>query len=308
MRRRARLPARSPTRRRAACMAKASSLSSWSRSSSGPGTSTEIPGSRALVFDQLEVLGDLGGLAEHDRSRAVLLVRQPDRLLDEVALQAASAHVLAALFEDHDHVVGGAAAGTDEHQLHRPRRKVAAAAIGRAVHRDDVIASGLGEEGHSVAAPTYGAVHGVLCFSAACARQHHACYKCLCVNDLGVAGERLRLYSSPPSSSFGGFGATLASRAAFLCKIRSFSAFPGNSRMKTYTAKVGEVEQGWFLVDAQGKVLGRLAVQIATRLRGKHKPQYTPHVDTGDYIVVVNASKLRVTGRKTERKTYYSHS
>jgi len=78
--------------------------------------------------------------------------------------------------------------------------------------------------------------------------------------------------------------------------------------MKTYTAKVGEVEQGWFVVDAQGKVLGRLAVQIASRLRGKHKPQYTPHVDTGDYIVVVNASKLRVTGRKTERKTYYRHS
>jgi len=78
--------------------------------------------------------------------------------------------------------------------------------------------------------------------------------------------------------------------------------------MKTYSAKVGEVEQGWFVVDAQNKVLGRLAVQIAARLRGKHKPQYTPHVDTGDYIVVVNASKLRVTGRKAERKTYYRHS
>src|SRR5437660_8386780 len=92
MRKRARLPARSPTRRRAACMAKASSLSSWSRSSSGPGTSTETPGSGALVFDQLEVFGDLGGLAEHDRSRAVFLVRQADRLLDQIALQAASAH------------------------------------------------------------------------------------------------------------------------------------------------------------------------------------------------------------------------
>src|SRR5436853_7415083 len=78
--------------------------------------------------------------------------------------------------------------------------------------------------------------------------------------------------------------------------------------MKTYTAKVGEVEQGWFVVDAQNKVLGRLAVQIAARLRGKHKPEYTPHVDTGDYIVVVNAAKLRVTGRKAERKTYYRHS
>jgi large subunit ribosomal protein L13 len=78
--------------------------------------------------------------------------------------------------------------------------------------------------------------------------------------------------------------------------------------MKTYTAKVGEVEQGWYVVNAQNKVLGRLAVQIATRLRGKHKPQYTPHVDTGDFIVVVNASKLRVTGRKAERKVYYRHS
>ena len=78
--------------------------------------------------------------------------------------------------------------------------------------------------------------------------------------------------------------------------------------MSTYTAKVGEVEHGWYVVDAQGKVLGRLAAQIAARLRGKHKPQYTPHVDTGDFIVVVNASKLRVTGRKQERKIYYRHS
>ena len=78
--------------------------------------------------------------------------------------------------------------------------------------------------------------------------------------------------------------------------------------MKTYTAKADEVERSWYVVDAQNKVLGRLAVQIATRLRGKHKPQYTPHVDTGDYIVVVNAAKLRVTGRKAERKVYYRHS
>ena len=78
--------------------------------------------------------------------------------------------------------------------------------------------------------------------------------------------------------------------------------------MTTYSAKAGEVEQGWFVVNAQGKVLGRLASQIAARLRGKHKPQYTPHVDTGDYIVVVNAAKLRVTGRKAERKMYYRHS
>ena len=78
--------------------------------------------------------------------------------------------------------------------------------------------------------------------------------------------------------------------------------------MTTYTAKVGEVQQGWYVVDAQDKVLGRLASQIAARLRGKHKVQYTPHVDTGDYIVVVNAAKLRVTGRKSERKIYYRHS
>jgi len=78
--------------------------------------------------------------------------------------------------------------------------------------------------------------------------------------------------------------------------------------MTTYTAKPGEIAHGWYVVDAQGKVLGRLATQIASRLRGKHKPQYTPHVDTGDYIVVVNAAKLRVTGRKPERKIYYRHS
>ena len=78
--------------------------------------------------------------------------------------------------------------------------------------------------------------------------------------------------------------------------------------MKTYSAKPGEVVQAWYVVDAQNKVLGRLASQIAVRLRGKHKPEYTPHVDTGDFVVVVNASKLRVTGRKTERKMYYRHT
>lgn len=78
--------------------------------------------------------------------------------------------------------------------------------------------------------------------------------------------------------------------------------------MKTYTAKTREVEQGWFVVDAQGKVLGRLASQIAMRLRGKHKPEYTPHVDTGDFVVVVNVSKLRVTGRKAEGKKYFRHT
>jgi len=78
--------------------------------------------------------------------------------------------------------------------------------------------------------------------------------------------------------------------------------------MTTYTAKPGQIVQGWYVVDAQNKVLGRLATQIAMRLRGKHKPEYTPHVDTGDFIVVVNVAKLRVTGRKAERKIYYRHS
>jgi large subunit ribosomal protein L13 len=78
--------------------------------------------------------------------------------------------------------------------------------------------------------------------------------------------------------------------------------------MVTYTAKAGEIQHGWYVVDAQDKVLGRLAALIAARLRGKHKPHYTPHVDTGDYVVVVNAAKLRVTGRKAERKIYYRHS
>jgi len=78
--------------------------------------------------------------------------------------------------------------------------------------------------------------------------------------------------------------------------------------MKTYSAKAEEIARGWFLVDAQGKVLGRLATQIAARLRGKHKPEFTPHVDTGDFIVVVNAAKIRVTGRKAERKVYNRHT
>jgi len=78
--------------------------------------------------------------------------------------------------------------------------------------------------------------------------------------------------------------------------------------MKTFAAKSQDVVHGWYLVDADGKVLGRLASQIASRLRGKHKPEYTPHVDTGDFIVVVNAAKIRVTGRKAEQKKYYRHT
>jgi large subunit ribosomal protein L13 len=78
--------------------------------------------------------------------------------------------------------------------------------------------------------------------------------------------------------------------------------------MKTFTAKPQEVQHDWFLVDATDKVLGRLAADIARRLRGKHKPVYTPHVDTGDYIVVVNAERVRVTGNKPQAKTYHRHS
>ena len=78
--------------------------------------------------------------------------------------------------------------------------------------------------------------------------------------------------------------------------------------MKTFSAKPHEVQRDWYVIDAADKVLGRLAVELATRLRGKHKPIYTPHVDTGDYIVVLNAAKIRVTGSKANDKKYYRHS
>lgn len=78
--------------------------------------------------------------------------------------------------------------------------------------------------------------------------------------------------------------------------------------MRTFVAKPHEVRRDWFVVDATDKVLGRLAAEIARRLRGKHKPEFTPHVDTGDYIVVINAAKLRVTGDKAEQKIYYRFS
>ena len=78
--------------------------------------------------------------------------------------------------------------------------------------------------------------------------------------------------------------------------------------MKTFSAKPQEVQPSWYLVNAEGQTLGRLASQIASRLRGKHKPEYTPHVDTGDYIVVVNAEKIYVTGRKLKNKIYYKHT
>ncbi len=77
---------------------------------------------------------------------------------------------------------------------------------------------------------------------------------------------------------------------------------------KTYQAKVNQVSQAWHLLDAEGQTLGRIATQIATLLRGKHKPQYTPHVDTGDFVVVINADKVRLTGNKLDDKHYYHHS
>ncbi|MCC5795017.1 MAG: 50S ribosomal protein L13 [Chromatiales bacterium] len=78
--------------------------------------------------------------------------------------------------------------------------------------------------------------------------------------------------------------------------------------MRTYSAKPDEVKRGWYLVDANGRTLGRLASEIARRLRGKHKPEFTPHVDTGDYIVVVNAERIRVTGNKLKDKMYHRHT
>lgn len=78
--------------------------------------------------------------------------------------------------------------------------------------------------------------------------------------------------------------------------------------MKTFSAKTETAKHDWYIVDANGKTLGRIATQIALRLRGKHKAEYTPHVDTGDYIVVVNAEKVQVTGNKGQNKIYYSHS
>ena len=80
------------------------------------------------------------------------------------------------------------------------------------------------------------------------------------------------------------------------------------SLMKTYTAKKGEIAREWYVVDADGQTLGRLATRIADTLRGKGKPQYTPHVDSGDFVIVVNADKIRVTGNKLDQKRYYRHS
>ncbi len=78
--------------------------------------------------------------------------------------------------------------------------------------------------------------------------------------------------------------------------------------MRTYSAKPQDIRREWYVIDASGKVLGRLAAEIARRLRGKHKPEYTPHIDMGDYIIVINADKIAVTGKKMRDKKYYRHS
>lgn len=78
--------------------------------------------------------------------------------------------------------------------------------------------------------------------------------------------------------------------------------------MKTYSVKAGEIERDWYVVDARGRVLGRLASEIARILRGKHKPTYSPHLDVGDHVVVINAKDVRLTGRKADQKAYFRHS
>ena len=78
--------------------------------------------------------------------------------------------------------------------------------------------------------------------------------------------------------------------------------------MRTYTAKTADIKREWYVVDAEGKTLGRLATQIASVLKGKHKPIYTPHLDCGDFVIVVNADKIKVTGDKLDQKVYYRHS
>ena len=78
--------------------------------------------------------------------------------------------------------------------------------------------------------------------------------------------------------------------------------------MKTYSAKASEIEKKWILVDAEDLVLGRMAAEVANRLRGKHKPTYTPHMDCGDNVIIINAEKVKLTGRKMEKKTYFWHT
>src|ERR1700737_1894876 len=92
------------------------------------------------------------------------------------------------------------------------------------------------------------------------------------------------------------------------CRPRGRRKFTDATLMKTYSAKPAEVEKKWVMIDAQGLVVGRLASIIAMRLRGKHKPSYTPHVDDGDNVIVVNAEKVVLTGRKLQQKVYHHHT
>jgi large subunit ribosomal protein L13 len=114
---------------------------------------------------------------------------------------------------------------------------------------------------------------------------------------LGEASERLQR----PSSASAGFEPSSQPHAACF-------SFCRKTLMKTFSAKPAEVKHEWFVIDATDKVLGRVASEVALRLRGKHKAIYTPHVDTGDFIIIVNADKIRVTGNKAEDKIYYRHS
>jgi large subunit ribosomal protein L13 len=120
----------------------------------------------------------------------------------------------------------------------------------------------------------------------------------------GIAQSRIQLKAFRDPSFVSAWAGTRVSPGRF----RQAGASSRERLMKTFSAKPHEVERDWFVVDATDKVLGRLAAAIAHRLRGKHKPEFTPHVDTGDFIVVVNAAKLRVTGNKAEDKTYFRHS
>ncbi len=119
----------------------------------------------------------------------------------------------------------------------------------------------------------------------------------------GARGSRVRLGRGEPRWASG----TRRRRLTGTMPVRRIPG-PPFLRMKTYSAKPGEIQRDWLVVDAEGKTLGRLATQIADRLRGKGKPTFTPHVDTGDFVVVVNAEKIAVTGKKLDEKMYYRHS
>jgi large subunit ribosomal protein L13 len=131
-------------------------------------------------------------------------------------------------------------------------------------------------------------------------------------NTVGESSDPVHLNSGTPLASSATISPTYGCRPSE-SRSRCYNRPPADGEsalflMKTYTAKPGEIEREWFLVDAEGKTLGRLATHIADTLRGKGKPVYTPHVDTGDFVVVVNAEKIAVTGSKLDTKIYYRHS